>query len=87
MNDYTAKDLNEPEDGDTRGDDADNIDKRAFDEMNSQIQLVLQDMKDKFQTMSDQILSRIDDMGARIDDLEKNISDLMIHAGLETPDK
>jgi len=26
-------------------------------------------------------------MGARIDDLEKNISDLMIHAGLETPDK
>lgn len=37
MNDYTAKDLNEPEDGDTRGDDADNIDKRAFDEMNSQV--------------------------------------------------
>ncbi|CAI6357538.1 unnamed protein product [Macrosiphum euphorbiae] len=82
MNDYTAKDLsdNEPE-------DHEDSDKRAFDEMNSQIQLVLQDMKDKFQTMSDQILSRIDDMGARIDDLEKNISDLMIHAGLETPDK
>ncbi|XP_015374152.1 PREDICTED: heat shock factor-binding protein 1 [Diuraphis noxia] len=87
MNDYSAKDLSEPEDGDIRDDIPENIDKRAFEDMNNQIQIVLQDMKDKFQTMSDQILSRIDDMGARIDDLEKNISDLMIHAGLETPDK
>ncbi|CAH1732046.1 heat shock factor-binding protein 1 [Aphis gossypii] len=87
MCDYNPKDLSEPEDGDSRDDDAKNIDKRAFDEMNKQIQMVLQDMKDKFQTMSDQILLRIDDMGTRIDDLEKNISDLMIHAGLETPDK
>ncbi|XP_060846907.1 heat shock factor-binding protein 1 [Rhopalosiphum padi] len=87
MCDYNAKDMNEPEDGDNRGDSTDNIDKRAFDEMNNQIQIVLQDMKDKFQTMSDQILLRIDDMGTRIDDLEKNISDLMVHAGLETPDK
>lgn len=87
MNDYNAKDLGEPENGNNRGDGTENIDKRAFDEMNGQIQIVLQDMKDKFQTMSDQILSRIDDMGARIDDLEKNISDLMVHAGLETPDK
>jgi heat shock factor-binding protein 1 len=84
MNDYSVKDEGDPEEIDI---DIDPNDKRAMDEMNSQIQLVLQDMKDKFQTMSDQILSRIDDMGARIDDLEKNISDLMIHAGLETPDK
>ncbi|XP_025208253.1 heat shock factor-binding protein 1 [Melanaphis sacchari] len=87
MCDYNAKDLSEPEDGNIRDDNPENIDKCALDEMSNQIQIVLQDMKDKFQTMSDQILLRIDDMGTRIDDLEKNISDLMVHAGLETPDK
>ncbi|XP_050426936.1 heat shock factor-binding protein 1 [Adelges cooleyi] len=64
-----------------------NIDKKSLDEMNEHIQVVLQQMKDKFQSMSDQILSKIDDMGSRIEDLEKNISDLMNNAGLETPDK
>jgi len=38
MNDYAAKDLSEPEDGDIRDDDiAENIDKRAFDDMNNQV--------------------------------------------------
>ncbi|KAF0765231.1 heat shock factor-binding protein 1 [Aphis craccivora] len=36
MCDYNPKDLSEPEDGDSRDDDAKNIDKRAFDEMNKQ---------------------------------------------------
>jgi hypothetical protein len=40
MCDYNAKDMNEPEDGDNRGDGTDNIDKRAFDEMNNQVSVV-----------------------------------------------
>jgi len=78
----------ETSDGDVDGNEAPgSFDKKSLDEMNEHIQVVLQQMRDKFQAMSEQILSKIDDMGTRIDDLEKNISDLMCHAGLEAPDK
>ncbi|KAL4103712.1 hypothetical protein QTP88_019056 [Uroleucon formosanum] len=121
MNDYTTKDLGEPEDIDNNDND-----KRAFDEMNGQaipcsfvcallscehdptdLRSRIVDKKPKkintprkkspqkksITNLGNfiyglQILEyKNNDMGARIDDLEKNISDLMIHAGLETPDK
>jgi len=37
MNDYSSKDLSEPEDGDIREDAPENIDKRAFEDMNNQV--------------------------------------------------
>ncbi|KAL4613686.1 hypothetical protein GN956_G22532, partial [Arapaima gigas] len=54
-----------------------------------QVQTLLQQMQDKFQTMSDQIIGRNirstrgAAMSSRIDDLEKNIADLMTQAGVE----
>ena len=48
-----------------------------------QVQGLLQQMQDKFQTTSDTIITRIDDMGGRIDDLEKNIADIMTQAGID----
>jgi hypothetical protein len=47
-----------------------------------QIEGVLLQTQERFQTMSNQILRRIDDMSKRVDDLEKNISDLMAEAGV-----
>uniref|UniRef100_A0A452UKL0 Heat shock factor-binding protein 1 n=1 Tax=Ursus maritimus TaxID=29073 RepID=A0A452UKL0_URSMA len=49
----------------------------------SQVQTLLQQMQDKFQTMSDQIIGRNILCISRIDDLEKNIADLMTQAGVE----
>jgi len=52
-----------------------------------QVELLLQQMQDRFQAISDQVLTRIDDMGNRIDDLEKNIADLITQSGVEGPPK
>lgn len=52
------------------------------------VELLLQQMQERFQTISDQVLTRIDDMGNRIDDLERNIADLVTQSGVEgTPGK
>jgi len=51
------------------------------------VELLLQQMQERFQGISDQVLARIDEMGNRIDDLERNIADLVTQSGLEGPPK
>ena len=45
-----------------------------------QVQSLLENMQQRFQTMSDNIISRIDEMGDRIDELEKSVADVMTQA-------
>uniref|UniRef100_A0A3B4DXQ4 Heat shock factor binding protein 1a n=1 Tax=Pygocentrus nattereri TaxID=42514 RepID=A0A3B4DXQ4_PYGNA len=47
-----------------------------------EVQTLLQQMQDKFQTIFS-LIGTLDEMSTRIDDLEKNISDLMTQAGVE----
>lgn len=42
-----------------------------------QMQTLLQQMQDRFETMSISIISRVDEMGSKLDDLEKQIGDLI----------
>ncbi|XP_042532976.1 heat shock factor-binding protein 1-like [Dipodomys spectabilis] len=50
------------------------------------LQMLLQQMHDKFQIMSEQITEKINDMSSRTDDLEKTIANLMSQAGVEDPE-
>uniref|UniRef100_A0A8C4QBQ0 Heat shock factor-binding protein 1 n=1 Tax=Eptatretus burgeri TaxID=7764 RepID=A0A8C4QBQ0_EPTBU len=52
----------------------------------SEVQTLVQQMQDKFQTMSDQIINRNILCFLRIDDIEKNIGDLMSQAKDESTD-
>jgi heat shock factor-binding protein 1 len=52
-----------------------------------QVEGILQQTQERFQTMSDHIIRRIDDMSKRVDDLEKSITDLMGEAGVALDDK
>ena len=45
-----------------------------------QVQSLVENMQQRFQTMSDNIISRIDEMGDRIDELEKSVADVMTQA-------
>jgi heat shock factor-binding protein 1 len=61
----------------------DRTEAQNVEELTNFIQLLLQQMQDKFQSTSDQIIARIDQMGQRVDELEKTITDLMTQTGAE----
>ncbi|KAM7331985.1 hypothetical protein ACRRTK_008693 [Alexandromys fortis] len=58
-------------------------DPKTMQDITLVVEMLLQQMQDKFQIMSDQIIGWIDDMSSRMDNLEKNIADLMTQAGVE----
>jgi len=46
------------------------------------VQVLLQQMQNRFEQMSSSIIGRIDEMGERIDQLEKSIDTLMKQTGV-----
>jgi len=62
---------------------SDNVEPKTTSEFAQQMQHMMQQLQDKFQSTSGQIFTRIDETGRSLDDLEKTVSDLMTEAGVD----
>ncbi|XP_014770348.1 heat shock factor-binding protein 1-like [Octopus bimaculoides] len=81
--DYIATNTAFASDGNNSANAATSSDPKNVQDLTNYVQLILQQMQDKFQEMSDKITGRMDEMAKRIDDLEKNIATIMTDAGLD----